>query len=46
MRNLASILPLTFKLFGKFQRFNDINESIKMVENSSISKNFNLNEKL
>ena len=34
MRNFATILPLKFKLFGKFQRFNAIDESIKMLKYS------------
>ena len=34
MRNLATILPLKFKLSEKFQRFNIINGSIEMLKNS------------
>ena len=44
-RNLATILPLKFKLSGKFQRFNAINGSIQMLKNSPISKNFNYSVK-
>ena len=40
-RKLATILLLNFNLSGKFQRFNDIGGSIKMLKNSWISKNFN-----
>ena len=46
MRNLATILPLKFKLSGKFQRFNTVDGSTEMLKNSWISKNFNQNEKL
>ena len=46
MRNLAIILPLKFKLSEKFQRFNASDESIEMLKNGWISKNFNKNEKL
>ena len=46
MRNLAIILPLKFKLSGKFQYFNAINGSIEMLKNSWISKKFELNENL
>ena len=38
MRNLATILPLKFKLSGKFQRFNAIDGSIDILKNSRISK--------
>ena len=38
MRNLVTILPLKFKLSGKFQRFNAIERSIEMLKNSWISK--------
>ena len=34
MRTLATILPLKPKLSGKFQRFNAIDGSIKMMKNS------------
>ena len=34
IRNLATILHLKSKLFGKFQRFNAINGSIEMQKNS------------
>ena len=34
MRNLATILPLKSKLSRKFQRFNAIDRSIKMLKNS------------
>ena len=40
MRNLATVLPLKSKLSGKFQRFNAIDGSIKMLKNSWISKSF------
>ena len=40
MRNLAIILPLKSELSGKFQRFNAIDESINLLKNSWISKNF------
>ena len=33
-RKLAAILLLNFNLSGKFQRFNDIGGSIKMLKNS------------
>ena len=46
MINLATILPLKFKLPGKPQRFNAIDGSIKIQKNSWISKNSNQNEKL
>ena len=42
-RNLATVLPLKFKLLGKFNRFNAIDVS-KCQKNSWISKNFNQNE--
>ena len=45
MKNLATILSLKSKLSGKFQCFNAIEGSIKMLKNSWISKNFNENEK-
>ena len=38
MRNLATILPLKPKLSGKFQRFNAIDGSIKLLKKSWISK--------
>ena len=41
LRNLARILPLKSKLSGKFQCFNAIIGSIKMLKNSSTYKNFN-----
>ena len=41
LRNLARILPLKSKLSGKFQCFNAVNGSIKILKNSSIYKNFN-----
>ena len=41
MRNLAKILPLKLRLFGKFQCCSAIDRSIKMVTNSLISKNLN-----
>ena len=34
MKNLAKILPLKFKLFGKFQRFNAAYGSIEMLKNT------------
>ena len=34
MRNLATILPLKSKLYGKFQCFNAINGNIEMLQNS------------
>ena len=34
MRNVAKILPLKSKLSGKFQRFNAIDRSIEMLQNS------------
>ena len=40
MRNLAVILPLQSKFFENFRRFNAIDESIEMLKNSWISKNF------
>ena len=41
MRNLTIILPSKFKLSGKFQRFNAIDESIEILKNREISKDFN-----
>ena len=38
MRNVALILPLKSKLSGKFQRFNAINRSIKMLKIVEFSK--------
>ena len=38
MRNVAPILPLKFKLSGKFQRFNAINRSIEMLKIVEFSK--------
>ena len=38
LRNLATILPLKRKLSGKFQRFNAINRSIKMLKVIEFSK--------
>ena len=38
MRNLATILPLKPKLSGKFQRFNAIDGSIKLLKKSWISE--------
>ena len=32
MRNLATLLPLKSKLSGKFERFNAIDGSIKMLK--------------
>ena len=46
MRYLAIIVPLKSKLSEKFQRFSTVDESIKKLKNSWISKNFKLNEKL
>ena len=46
MRNSVTILPLKFKLSGKFQRFNTADGSIEMLKNNWILKNFSLNEKL
>ena len=46
MRNLAIILPLKFKLSGKFQCFNAIDGTIEMLKNSWISKKVELNENL
>ena len=40
-RRLASILPSNSKLAGKFQRFNAIDGSIEMLNNSWTSKNSN-----
>ena len=40
MRNLATTLLLNSQFSGKFQRFNAIDGSIKMVKNSSNFKNF------
>ena len=40
LRNLARILPLKSKLSGKFQRFNAIDGSIKLLKNSWNHKNF------
>ena len=40
-RKLVTILPLKFKLSRKFQRFNAIDRSIKMLKNSWIFKNIN-----
>ena len=40
LRNLAIILLLKSKLSGKFYRFNGIDESIEILKNSWISKNF------
>ena len=40
-KNLATILPLRSKLFGKFHCFNVIDGSIEMLKNSWISKNSN-----
>ena len=37
-RNLVTILPLKSKLSGKFQSFNNIDESIKILQNSCISR--------
>ena len=34
MTNLASVLPLTFKLSGKFQRFSAIYGNAEMLKNS------------
>ena len=34
MINLATILPLQSNLSGKFQRFNAIDGSLKMLKNS------------
>ena len=34
MRNLATILPLKSKLYGKFKCFNAINGNIEMLQNS------------
>ena len=34
MRNLATILPLKSKLYGKFQCFNAIDGNIEMLQNS------------
>ena len=42
MRNLATVLPLKSKLFGKFQRFITVNGSMKMLINSWITKKFKL----
>ena len=41
MRHLSIILPLKSKYFRKFQRFNTIDESIEILRNSWILKNFN-----
>ena len=44
MRNVATILPLKFKLSGKFQRFNTIDRSVEMlktVEHQNISIKMN-----
>ena len=38
MRNVAAILPLKSKLYGKFQRFNAINRSTKMLKTVEFSK--------
>ena len=46
MRNLATILPLKSKLSGKFQRFNAVNGSIKMLKNAWIAKKFQLKWKI
>ena len=40
-RKLVTILPLKSKLSRKFQRFNAIDRSIKMLKNSWIFKNIN-----
>ena len=45
MRNLVTIVPLKFKLSGKFQQFNAIDGSMKILKYSWISKYFNSNEK-
>ena len=42
MRNLATVLPLKSKLFGKSQRFSAVNGSMKMLINSWITKKFKL----
>ena len=34
------------KLYGNFQGFNDIDQSIEVLKNGRIFKNFNENEKL
>ena len=41
LRNVVTILPLKSKLSGKFQRFNAIDRSIKILKNSWIFKNIN-----
>ena len=41
MRILVTILPLKSKVSGKFQRFNAIDRSTKMLKNSWIFKNIN-----
>ena len=40
-RNLATILPLKSKKFGKFQRSNTIDGRIEVLKNSWTTKNFN-----
>ena len=42
MRNLATVLQLKAKLPEKFQHFSAIDGSIKMLNYSRISKNFNV----
>ena len=38
MRNLVTILPLKSKLSGKYQRFNAIDRSVKMLKIIQFSK--------
>ena len=40
-RNFAAILLFNSKLSAKFQRFKAIDEIIKILKNSCISKNYN-----
>ena len=46
MRNLTTVLPLKSKLPAKFQRFNAIGGSIKMLKSSPISKKIQLKWKV
>ena len=45
-KNLATILPLKFKLSGKFQRFNATDGNIEMTKSSRISTKFQLKWKI
>ena len=39
MRNVATLLPLKSKSYGKFHCFNTFDGSIKMLKNFNLNKN-------